>query len=117
MNCGSRPHLGRLIGHLSCWPTWTGSASMSRFHLMTLRALGAASQQRLSLHPQTGRLPETEVGPSPSYQKIHEGGPWHLLGFNSLTPLLAQIQNSPLMGKSPGKQEGARKPGRLPAAL
>lgn len=117
MNRGSRPHLGSLLGHLSCWPTWTGEASVSAFHPVTFSTLGAASQQGSHLHPQTGKLPETEVGRSPSDRRIHEGGAWHLHGFNSLTPLLARIQNSPPVGKSLGKLEGAGKPGKLPAAL
>lgn len=54
MNRGSRPHLGSLLGHLSCWPTWTGKASVSAFHPVTFSTLGAASQQGSHLHPRLG---------------------------------------------------------------
>lgn len=47
---------------------------MSWFHPVALSTLGAAEQQGLASHPQTGEVPEAEVGPSPTDLAIHEGG-------------------------------------------
>lgn len=101
---------------------------------MTLSTLGVPSQQGLDLHSQTGVSLRQGLGPHhqtkgfPKWELSQrtwpkgtglgfDGSAWNLHGSNSLTPLLVHTQNFPLMGKSAGKLERTRKPGRLSAAL